>query len=98
MRMLIAASIPSGLNVRVELFQFYSGIFGGELPVDAHLFLVAFKRPGGRAFGYCRQAAEVVAQRLPRQNAQALVRPWSTNFRAWEGRRSAVFVLAAWPP
>ncbi len=34
-------SVQSGLNFRVELFQFCTGFFGRELPIDANLLFVS---------------------------------------------------------
>ena len=41
-----ASSALSRLKIRVKGFQFNSGIFDGELPINAALFLVAEVGPG----------------------------------------------------
>src|SRR5262249_37778794 len=66
----ISTSIPSSLNVRVKLFQFYSGVLGFELPVDAPLSLIPVDSPSHRTAGHFCLVGDAISQRLPRQDAQ----------------------------
>ena len=49
---LTATSVTSGLNFRVEVFQFYTCVIGGKLPVNPDLFFVSGRGPRLHATDY----------------------------------------------